>query len=130
MKKEYIFSLGIIGIIYNSVAFFSLLKLFSRKEAIVFTDKYLIDHSRYESLGEIEWKEITKIERLKKYSIEVTLRKNYLSHRKIKLIKKFLLYMHNWNYNKSIIISSALLDCGTNDLFNLMTEAYENSKLE
>jgi hypothetical protein len=128
MKTGYIQILGIIGVLYFSPLFYSFLKLFSRKNAIKITDEYLIDYSKYESFGKIEWKNISKIQRLKKESIELFINKSFFQNRKMNLLEKFLVLMHNWSYKRSIIISSALIDCNIEELYEDITIAYEKHK--
>ena len=89
---------------------------------------FIIDNSRYESLGKIEWQNISKIERIKKKSIEIFVNESVFKNRKLNLIKKFLMFMGNWNYKKSIIISSALLDCSIEELYENITKSYKSYK--
>lgn len=119
--------IGIIGIIFASSELYSFIRLLPRKYAIIITEKCLIDNSKYESLGKIEWKDISKIQRFKKNNIEFFLNKDILKNEN--LLKRFLTFMHNWNYKKSILISSALIDCSTEDLFVTISEAYEKNRL-
>jgi hypothetical protein len=128
MKTIHIQILGTIGIMYFSFLFYSLLRLFPRKYALIVSDEYLIDHSRYESFGKIEWKNISKIQKIKKESIELYLNKSVFQNRKMNLLEIFLVFMHNWNFKKSIIISSALMECSIEELFNEITFAYQNHK--
>ena len=88
----------------------------------------MIDNSRYESFGKIEWKKISKIQRIEKYSIELFLNKSVFEDRKINLLKKFLLFMGNWNYKKSIIISSVALDCSVEELYEEINLAHKKDK--
>ena len=129
MKAEHIQILGVIGIVFFLSLFYSFLKLIPREYAIQITDEFLLDNSKYESYGKIEWKDISKIQRLKENSIELTISKAVLKNRKTNLLKKFLRFMQNWNCNNRIIISSALLDCSIEDLFETVTLSYENYKM-
>lgn len=124
---KYIRFIGIIGILYFSGLFYSILKLFSQKYAILITNEYLIDNSRYESIGKIEWKNISKIQRIKRKSIELVVNKNVLKNRKVNPLEKFLLFMHNWNYKDSIIISCNLIDCDIEDLYHKINFMYQKS---
>ncbi|WP_442899863.1 STM3941 family protein [Gaetbulibacter sp. NE] len=127
MTERSIIIIGIIGIIYSSSVLYSFIILLSRKYSIKITEEFLIDNSKYESLGKIEWKDISKIQRFKKNNIELTLNRDILKNKN--LLKRFLTFMHNWNYNKSILISSALTDCNTEELFVTISGAYERNKL-
>ena len=109
--------LGSAGVIYFSLLTLSYASLFSRKKAIQITNDFLLDNSKYESLGKIKWQDIYEIKKLKKYSIEITLTPEFFSQTKLNLFKKILTYMHNWNYKESIIISTATLNCSREELF-------------
>jgi len=124
-KVERIQIFGIIGIIYFSTLLYSLIKVSKRKYAIRITDEFLVDHSKYESLGEIRWKDIIKIQRLKKNNIEIFLNVTVFKTKKSNLLKRFLRFMSNWNHKKSILISSAGLDCTTEELFRAISIAYK-----
>ena len=128
MKEKHIQTLGIIGIIYFPILLFSFFKIFQRKYAIQITDDFLIDNSKYESLGKIKWKDIIKIQRLKKRSIEVFVKRELYKTKKINLLKKFLAIMNNRNYKKSIIISSALTETSIENLFEEITNNYRTNK--
>jgi len=130
MKVEYIQILGIIGIVYYSILIFSFSKIIRTKNAILITKGFLVDNSKYESLGKIKWKDIHKIQRINKRCIELSLNKTILKTKKRNLLKIFLIFMHNGNYKKSIIISSALLDCSTEELFEAISLAYGKNKLK
>tara|TARA_B110000261_G_scaffold150277_1_gene177635 strand:- start:57 stop:566 length:510 start_codon:yes stop_codon:yes gene_type:complete len=124
MKVEHVQLIGIIGIVYFSALLFSFFKIIQRKYAIQITDDFLIDNSKYESLGKIKWTDITKIQRLKKSSIEVFKKKDIYKTKKRNLLKRFLTIMSNWNYKKSIIISSALTDRNIENLFEDIRSTY------
>ena len=66
MKEERIQILGLIGILYYSSLLFSYLIILPRKYAITISDDYLIDSSKYESLGKIKWTDISKIKKFNK----------------------------------------------------------------
>ncbi len=123
MKVIHIQTLGIIGILYFSVLLFSFFKILRRKYAIQITKEFLIDNSKYESLGEIKWKDISEIQRFKKNNIKLILNKNVFNSKKRNLLKRFLTFMHNWNYKKSILISNALIDCSIEELFESISIA-------
>ena len=128
MKILHIQILGIIGIVLFSALFFSILKLYSKKYALCITEEFIFDNSRYESSGKIEWQNISKIERIKKKSIEIFVNESVFQNKKLNLIKKFLMFMGNWNYKKSIIISSTFLDCSIEELYENITKTYQSYK--
>jgi hypothetical protein len=76
MKEEHIQIIGIIGFVYFPLLIFSFLKIIKRKYAILITEEFIIDNSKYESIGNIEWKSISEIKRLKKKSIELNIIKD------------------------------------------------------
>lgn len=118
-------TLGVVGMVYFVALAYSFLKLSTRTYAITITDDALIDHSRYESFGKIEWKNISAIQRVKKESIELFVNETYFENRKMSLLKKGLVYMHNKNYKQSIVISSALLDCNVETLYAAISKTYK-----
>lgn len=128
MKILHIQILGIIGIVFFSALFFSIIKLYFRKYALLITEEFIIDNSRYESLGKIEWQNISKIKIIKKKSIEIFVNESVFQNRKLNVIKNFLLFMENWNYKKSIIISNAFLDCNIEELYEKIIVTYESYK--
>lgn len=122
--------IGTLIFVYYSVLLLSLVKISTKKYAIRITDEFLIDNSRYEALGKIKWKDISKIQRLAKRNIEVFLNPTVFKSEKSNLLKRFLRFMHNWNHQKSILISSTLLDCSIEELFEIISVAHENNKLK
>ena len=122
--------IGIIGIIYYSSLLYSFFKISLRKHAILITEDFLIDNSKYESLGKIKWRDISKIQRFKKNNIELFLNTNAFKSEKSNLLKRILRFMHNWNYKKSILISNSLLDCSIEELFEIISVAHEKYKLK
>ncbi len=121
-------TLGTVGVLFFSSMLYAYVAILPRKYSIQITDDFLIDNSKYESLGKIEWKDIAKVERIKKYSIKLTLNKSVFKSKKINLFKRFLRYMTNWDYKNSIIISSALSDCTIDELFNNILENHKKYK--
>ena len=119
--------IGVIGVLYFLPLIYSLVRIFPRKYAIRITDEFLIDKSKYESLGKIKWSEISKVQRFKKRNIQVFL-KTDLTTNKSNLLKRHLRFMHNWNNKKSILISSALLDCSIDELFETISASHKNNK--
>lgn len=120
--------IGVIGVLYLLPLLYSFVRIFLRKYAIRITDDFLIDNSKYESIGEIKWSAIYKVQRLKKRNIQVFLNTTDLTTNKSNLLKKFLRYMHNWNHKKSILISSAILDCSIDELFETISAHHKNNK--
>ncbi len=128
MTTEHIQILGILGILNFSTLLYSFLVILPRKYAIIISDDFLIDNSRYESLGKIKWTDISKIEIVKKTNIEISLKVDLYSIEKRNLLKRFLTFMNNWNNKKRILISSALTDSSIDALFEEITNAYRTNK--
>lgn len=129
MKEWHIILLGVISTIYFLILFYSFLKIISKPYGIIITEEYFIDNSKYEAIGKIKWNEVSKIQRIKKTSIQIFLKKNLSERINNNLLKKFLLMMHNWDYKNSIIVSSALLECDINYLEKKLVQAYKKAKL-
>ncbi|MCI4671807.1 MAG: hypothetical protein MRZ79_26935 [Bacteroidia bacterium] len=127
-KPEYIQILGIIGIVLYVALLFSYGSLFGRKTAIIITNEFLVDHSKYESLGEIRWSEVSRIQKIHKSNVEVFLNKEAFDSRKISWFKRFLMFMSNWKHEKSVLISSALLECSRETLYRHLKKAHKDSQ--
>lgn len=99
----------------------SFLRILFKKKAIIITKEYLIDNSKYESLGKIKWEDISKIKRVKKRNIQI-----FLNPRKIKTnpLKTFTRFLTNWEYRNSILITDALLDCTIDELFVVISNTF------
>lgn len=129
MSEWHIVLLGIISTIYFLILFYSFLRIISKPYGMIITEEYFIDNSKYEAIGKIKWNEVSKIQRVKKTSIQIFFKKNLSETININLLKKFLLMMHNWDYKNSIIISSALLECDINYLEKKLLQVYKKDKL-
>jgi hypothetical protein len=112
MKEEHIKLIGVLLSLYSLFMLCSfILLLFNKKEAFVVSDNYLIDNSRYESIGKIYFNEIHKIKRIKKNSLKIVLKESVFKIRKLNILQKILLMINNWNCKNNIIVSSALMNC-------------------
>jgi hypothetical protein len=112
MKEEHIQLLGILSFLYSLLMLCSyIILLFNKKEAFIISDNYLIDNSRYESIGKIHFSEIHKVKRVKKYSLEIVLKESVFKNKRLNILRKILLMANNRNFKNSIIISSALMNC-------------------
>lgn len=109
MREWHIILLGVVVLISFLALLYSFLRIISKSYGIIITEEYFIDNSRYEAIGKIKWNEVSKIQRIKKTSIQIFLKKNLSERINNNLLKKFLFMMHNWDYKNSIIVSSALL---------------------
>ena len=112
MKKAHIQLLGILAFLYSIFMLYSfVILLFNRKVAFIISDNYLIDNSRYESIGKIHFSKIHEVKRNKKYSLKIVLKEPVFKLKRLNILQKILLMANNWSPNSSIIISSALMDC-------------------
>ncbi|VXB19607.1 conserved hypothetical protein [Flavobacterium sp. 9AF] len=128
MKEWHITLLGIIAMMYFLALLYSFLNLVPRSYALIITEEFFIDNSKYETIGKIRWDEIYKIKRIKKNCIQIFLKKGIIQRVNNNLLKKFLRWSHNWDYKNSIIISSALLECDIDYLEKKIMQAYKKSK--
>lgn len=64
---------------------------------------------------------------IKEKNIEVFVQKDLFKTKKRNWLKKFLAIMSNWNYKESIIISSALMDISTGELFEIIAVAHKKN---
>ena len=128
MKEWHIILLGVIGFIYFSAGLYSLLNILPRTCALIISEEYLIDNSRYEAIGKIRWDEISKIQRIKKSSIQIFLKNGVIERFNSNLLKKFLQWGHNWDYKNSILISSGHLECDIDYLEKKIMQAYKKAK--
>ena len=120
---------GIVASIFFLAGLFSIVMLLPRKCALIIGEEYIIDRSRYEAIGKIRWDEISKIQRLKKKSIQFFFKDGKrIQSPNDNLLKRFLRWSHNWEYKKSIIISSAFLECDIDTLEMKIKKAYRRSR--
>lgn len=120
--------IGIISVSFFSALAYSFIRIIPRKFALVISEEYLMDHSKFEALGKIKWGDISKIQRKEKKLIEVFLKEPIFKRKNLSIIKKFLLIIQNWNYKRSILISSVLLDCSIEELEQMISGAYKKFK--
>ena len=116
-------------IIFSFMAFYSLallysnFKIFKRKFALKIDEEYLCENSSYDSIGIIKWEDIYEVKIINKRNIEIILNKDIIKYSNRNIFIKFLLYMKNWNYKKSIIISTANLNCERDEIYNSLIKA-------
>lgn len=119
---------GAIGFLYSlTVLYGHIVLLFRHKEAFIISDNYLIDNSRYESVGKIYYSDIKMIKRLNKNGLEIVLKEPVFKSRELNIIQKLLLIFNNWNYKRSIIVSCAILNCERNVLEKVILDAIKNT---
>jgi len=129
MVQEYALLLGSFQLTYSLLMIYAYISLLlSKKEALVIRDSCLVDNSRFESLGKINFDEISEVKKFKKNSILITLKKPILK-RRISTLKKIVLIMNSWKTKNSIVISTALLhNCNQDTLEKLILQAIKKKK--
>lgn len=127
IKAGNIRTLGVVGSIYFALLVCSFISIYPKKIAIIISNEYLIDHSKFESLGKINWCDISSIQRIKKTSLEIRFKESIFKNKKINFFKKVLHFMHNYKPNDTVIISSALLNCSIEELYKSINYAFKNS---
>ncbi len=106
-----------------------LLKAFDKKKGIVVTEDYLIENSKYESIGKIMWEDISSIKIKTIYSgsyLEldiVNLPKN-IQKKQLNFLQRTLIPLNSWSYKKSIIINNRTLDCTQKELEELIMHSW------
>lgn len=127
--KEHVQVIGFFLFIYGTLMLYSFIQLFFFKsEAFSISEDCLVDNSRYESLGVIHFKEIEKVERIKKHSLKLVLKSSINETRKIHFFKKVVFIANNWSFGNSVIVSSALLDCDIDHLEKVIITALKKYK--
>ena len=127
MREKNIQVFGLIGILYFSGLVYSFLLILPRKYAFIISDDFLIDNSKYESLGKIKWTDISEVKKLKKNNIELSLKVDLYRNEQRNFLKRFLTFMHSWNYKKRILISSALTESSIEVLFKEIKNAHKTN---
>lgn len=136
INNNYLLILGlIISFILSFSIFFILLKiielcilLFKKNPAIIITDKYIIDNSRYYSFGKIPWSEIKHLNLVtpssgRKY-IELHLDTEFYTLVKLNKFKKILLWFDHYG-NKSIVyLRGTFVNCNMDEIASV----YNNYK--
>ena len=121
-NKEIIFIISILGFIYFSIVLISrCIHLFNNKSAIIISNNFIEDNSSYKSFGKINWKNIQSIETKgtlggNKY-IEIKMKRDFIFFDTYKLnpLQKVLVFMKNWNYKSSIILTDKFLKISFDD---------------
>lgn len=124
MKELHIRTLGFIGLIFFASLGYSFISLFTRKTAIIVTNDYLVDLSRFESLGKIYWHEITNVQKSKNNNIEISVVDSVFENSETSFFKKYLRFMNGSKTRGGILVSSALLDCSYEEIYETIYHAY------
>ena len=126
--ETYIQIIGTLMFLFSTALLYSFIRIINRTKAIIITEDYLIDNSKYESIGKIKWSDVSNIKRLKKKSIKIHFKESYINMNKNNPLKAFLRMMTNWNFRSSVIISSALVVVDIDELFKSISSAYKEKK--
>jgi hypothetical protein len=129
MKIYHIQTLGVLGIIYSLIMLWSFSALiFRKKAAFIIADSYLIDHSKFESFGKIQYHDIQHVERIKKHSLAITLREPLTYWKRLNLLQKAAFLANNWTFNKRIVVSAALIECDISVLEKAIVDAIKRQE--
>lgn len=119
-KKEvfikYFFVL--IGVFFLSIMILQIITftilLFRKTPAIIITEEYLIDNSKYYSFGKIPWNKITSINVIKhsnnRETIELVLSSDFSNQIKLDILKKILLWLDNYGDKSKIVLRNTFID--------------------
>ena len=124
MTAMHIQILGILNTVLCSQVLCSLITISTRKVALTITNDYLIDNSRFESLGKIYWNDITGIE---KYSLKISIKDSHLKNNKNNLLKRIVFDIQNLTNKGSIIISCGLLESNREEIYEAIMVAQGNA---
>ena len=130
MKKEHIQIFGYIVLISSLfITFAYIVLLFRNREALIISDNYLIDNSKFESIGKIDFNEITSIKKFKKHNVEIGLKHSVLKSKKLNFLQKIVFLLNNWYSQRySIRITCAhILNCDRDKLYELLKKAINKS---
>ena len=114
--------------IYSFTLLYSNIKIFNREIALRINEQNLFENSSYESLGTINWEDVYQVNIINKRNIEIVINKNIITNSNRNFFIKFLLFMKNWNYKNSIIISTYNLNCEIDEIYNSLIEAIDINK--
>lgn len=134
-SETVVFYSGIIAVLFFGICFFfALKKIFSSKPGLIISNKGVFDNSNANSIGLIEWKDITGIERLEIASSKMLLIKTsnpekYINSSK-NLITKKTMRMNYKMYGSPIAIISNSLKINFSNLENLLNEELKKRDLK
>ena len=119
MTNEHIQIIGFLAFTYSLIMILSLfILLFRKNEALIISNKYLIDNSKFESVGKIYFSDIQEVKKFGKYNIEIILKDSIFKIYKLNIFQKIAYLSNNWYFKrKSILITGQLmLDCNRDEL--------------
>jgi len=131
-NKEFIFVVGILGFIYFLILLIArCFILINTEDAFIINEKFMVDNTTYESLGKIKWDDIQSIETKNTFNnnkyIEIKMKSGYrfLEAHKLNFFQRILIFMKNWNYKSTIIISHKFLKIKFQDLESIINKCFE-----
>ncbi len=130
-KKEYFQLFGYVSLLSGLVMIYAyIMLLFRKKEALIIAGDYLIDNSKFESVGKIHYNEIKKIKKFKKYNVELVLKDEVLNLKKLNFLQKVVFWLNHWYSQRfSVFITCAhIRHCNRDQLYNILTESYQKWK--
>lgn len=133
--KDFIalFGMFFLGMIVLQIITFIIL-LFRMTSAVIITDEYLIDNTKYHSFGKIPWDKITSVSVIKhnngKESIELFLSIEFSEELKLDILKKILLWFDNYGDKSKIVLRSTFLNINMEELKkNIISTFKKNNDL-
>jgi len=131
MKKIHVQLLGYLSFIFTLIMIGAyLVLLFRRKTALIIADNYLIDNTKFDSVGRIDFSEITSVRKFKKYNVEIGLKESVFQLKKMNIFQKIVFLLTNWYWQRySIRITCVhIRNCNRDQLYDLLTKAINKSK--
>jgi len=114
-----LFGIFFLSLMVLQIITFTIL-LFRKTFAVVITDEYLIDNTKYYSFGKIAWDKITSVNVIKhnngKESIELFLSTEFSEELKLDILKKVLLWFDNYGDKSKIVLRSTFLNINMEEL--------------
>ena len=131
MKKFHVQLLGYLSFTSTLIMTSAyLVLLFRRKTALIIADNYLIDNTKFDSVGRIDFDEIISVQKLNKYNVEIGLKESVLESKKMNVLQKIIYLLTNWYWQRySIRITCVhIRDCNRDKLYRLLKTAISQSK--
>lgn len=104
--------------------------LLKKTPAIIVTDKYIIDNSRYYSYGKIPWNKIENLNLIttpsgKKY-IELHLEREFYTSIKLNMLKKIMLWFDHYGNKSTIYLRKTFVNCNMEEIYIVYNDYKEN----
>jgi len=131
VKKEHIQLFGYVSFLSGLVMTYAYVRLlFRKKEALIIADDYLIDNSKFESVGKINYNEIKEIKKFRKYNVELVLKDEVLHLKKLNFLQKIVFWLNHWYSQRfSVFITCAhIRHCNRDQLYDILIASYQKYK--